>query len=88
MNTKKFTKEQLEELMDKPHKVFEEITDHDRWTIHYRVIFLFEGKHYEWHYSIGATETQDQGPFDYFTESDGECAEVHLQDRPTWVHVP
>ena len=44
-----------------------EIQDSSRWSIHYNLIFkvLETGKIYETSYSVGATESQDESPFEY-----------------------
>ncbi len=52
-----------------------ETTSNSRWSIHKRTIFEKDGKFYELCYSEGATEYQDEHPFD----SDGDfidCEEV------------
>lgn len=52
--------------------VINEITDIDRWSTHHRVVFKLGGKYYESHYSRGATEMQDESPYEY----DGEWIKV------------
>ena len=44
-----------------------EIQDSSRWSIHYNLIFkvLETGKIYETYYSVGATECQEESPFEY-----------------------
>lgn len=52
-----------------------EIVDTSRWSNHYELVFAHEGKFYRTYYSVGATEQQDEGPWEY----DGdeiECVEV------------
>jgi hypothetical protein len=52
-------------------KVIEnEIADHDRWTIQYTLVVqnLETEEFYRTCYSIGATESQDESPFEYDTE--------------------
>lgn len=59
-----------------------EMYDTSRWSIHYELIFKFEDKFYMTCYSRGATESQDEQPWEY----DGEnipCTEV----TPTEVTV-
>lgn len=73
----KFTKEFLQEIEDDDSvEIIEnEITDTTRWSIINRMIFKFEGKFYETIYSHGATEYQDESPYEY--EGDEiECREV------------
>lgn len=52
--------------------VVDEITDTSRWSTHHRVVFKLGGKYYESHYSRGATEMQDESPYEY----DGEWIKV------------
>ena len=44
-----------------------EIQDRSRWSVHYNLIFkvLETGKIYETNYSVGATECQEESPFEY-----------------------
>lgn len=79
----KFKKEDLQDLIWK-NKVYEEITDHSRWTVDcwtvdYWCVFEYEGKHYGVSYGVGATECQDLSPFDYDPE-EIECVEMELKE--------
>ena len=42
-----------------------EIYDTSRWSIIYRAIFSYDGKFYETIYSQGATEHQEESPYEY-----------------------
>ena len=52
--------------------LLKEICDHTRWSVHYRLIFRIpdqpEGEAYEVYYSVGATESQDESPWEYGDE--------------------
>jgi len=57
------------------------ITGHSRlkywygWSIQHSIIFKWkDGKFYRAHYSTGATEMQDESPWEYYDEV--ECTEV------------
>lgn len=54
----------------------DEIVDHSRWSVVHRLVFkeLPTGKFYETNYSVGATENQDEGPFE--DEDEVMCYEV------------
>ena len=52
-----------------------EIIDTTRWSVIYRAIFSFDGKLYETHYSCGATEMQDESPYEYEPD-EIDCSEV------------
>lgn len=72
-----FKKEFLLEIgIDRNIEVIEEeITNQSRWSTHYRVVFKWEGKFYETHFSRGSTECQDESPYEY-EDDDIECPEV------------
>ena len=67
-----------EELVDAIYEasVLDEITDTSRWSVYHRFVFKAEddGKFYETHYSVGATEYQDEQPWQ--DENEVECIEV------------
>jgi len=50
-------------------KISEEIVDHSRWAVGYHIIVQREndGKFFSSSYKVGATESQDQSPYDYDT---------------------
>jgi hypothetical protein len=74
---KTFPKEQLKEILDSGKDVIEtKLTESTRWSLVYRMIFSFEGKFYETTYRVGATESQDERPFEYALDQI-ECTEVH-----------
>lgn len=52
--------------------IYDKITDTDRWSTHHEIVFEIDGKYYKSHYSRGATEMQDERPYEY----DGEWIEV------------
>lgn len=55
----------------------EHILAHHRWSVDYERIFKHEGKFYRTSYSVGATESQDQSPYEYDDDMI-ECEEVVL----------
>ncbi len=55
--------------------VCDEIVEHSRWSVRHRLVFRYGVSHYVVAYSVGATEQQDERPWEY----DGdriECTEV------------
>lgn len=70
MPTKTFSKEFMrEEVLDNSEYVIEDnIIDHTRWSIVHELVFKFEDKFYSTNYSRGATEYQDESPFQYNKE--------------------
>lgn len=72
--TRKFPKQFLKDLIwdEEPEldgktgvKISDDITDTGRWAIHHDMIFSYDGKFYLVDYSVGATEQQDERPFEY-----------------------
>lgn len=47
-----------------------------RWSVHYEMIFSLDDKFYRTTYARGATENQDEGPYDY-SPSDVEVTRVY-----------
>ena len=74
---------------DLPNSAIEnQIIEVDRWGILHRIVFAFEGKHYRANYRIGATEYQDETPWQY--DQEVECEEVRKVSRmvEVWEPVP
>lgn len=65
--------------------VLDEITSHSRWSVHHRRVFKADGLFYETSYSVGATESQDESPYEYEPE-EIECAEVVPVSRTVTVY--
>ena len=74
----KFTKDFLQDMGGKT--MHEAIVGHDRWSVRYARIFEHEGKFYKTSYRVGATEQQDESPYEH--EADEiECQEVHQVEK-------
>mgnify|MGYP001585162090 CR=1 FL=1 len=67
--TRTFSKETLLEVLWEDAEGFDiienEIYDTSRWSNWYNLIFKYEDKFYETQYSVGATESQDESPWEY-----------------------
>lgn len=78
----KFKKEYLIEELGLPYDcdlVNEEIIDTRRWSIIKEIVFQDkDGKYYQTTYSEGATECQEEAPWEY--EDEVECVEVELRE--------
>jgi len=73
-----FKKDFLLDLLDlyKSPKILEnKLVDTTRWAHVYSMVFLHEGKFYQTFYNVGATECQNERPYEY-EEDDIECPEV------------
>lgn len=45
--------------------VLDEVVSTGRWSIDHRQVFIYDGLYYETFYSEGATENQDEEPYEY-----------------------
>ena len=84
----KFKTEFLKEELDLPYSAVEDkVVDNSRWSIYHKIVFEYNGKHYSTYYSAGATEMQDESPWEY--EEEVECIEVELKEVMVkkWVEV-
>lgn len=85
---KKFSKEYLTNELDLPYNAIEDkIIDSGRWSINHEIIFENNGKYWKTWYSVGATEEQDERPWDYVDEV--KCTEVEKKiiQVEQWVEV-
>ena len=70
--TREFSKEFLLNVLygnnDSAKKISDTIVSHERWSVGYKLIFSTVEdpiRYYSVFYSIGATESQDECPFEY-----------------------
>ena len=67
--------------------VNDEIVDHTRWSVIHEIVFLWtDGKHYITSYSTGATESQDESPFEH--DDKVECQEVQQVKKTIFTWEP
>lgn len=85
---KEFTKDYLVYDLDLPYAAVEDkIIDSGRWSIHHKIVFKdTDGKFYQTTYSVGATECQDEHPWEY--ESMVKCTEVEKKQVMVEQWVP
>ncbi len=75
----KLHKDYLKNELGLPYSaILDEIEETSRWSIHHKIVFVYDGKFYETTYSEGATEMQDERPWEY--EEEVECHEVELKE--------
>jgi hypothetical protein len=87
MNKKVFTKDYLKNELELPYSaIYDEICDNSRWSIYHICVFENDGKFYQAGYSVGATECQDESPWEY--EDNVECTEVELKNVMVEKWVP
>jgi hypothetical protein len=84
----KFSREFLQDgAYGEGETVYDRITDHGRWTLHHERVFQHEGKFYLTTYSTGATESQDERPYEYEPD-EIECIEVFPREKTVTVYEP
>jgi len=78
--TVRFSKDYLKNELDLPYEnaIVNNIIDTTRWSIIHEIVFADKGKFYRTTYSEGATECQDERPWEY--EDEIECEEVELRE--------
>lgn len=85
----KFSKDYLknELLLPYANAIVDNIIGTTRWSIVHEIVFADKGKFYMTTYSEGATECQDESPWEYDDEI--ECAEVELKEVKVkkWMSV-
>jgi hypothetical protein len=79
----KLSREEAQSIVWQDHEtaeiVLDKVTSNTRWSIVHRLVFKLNDKYYETRYSKGATEYQDEQPFQYDTEV--ECKEVEPYEK-------
>ena len=84
----KFSKDYLKNELDLPYEntIVDKIIDTTRWSIVHEIVFEDKGKFYQTTYSEGATEYQDERPWEY--EDEIECMEVEWKEVKVKKWVP
>lgn len=70
-------------------KMEDTIVENTRWSILHSMVFRFKGKFYRSSYRVGATEYQDERPYEDDGDSEGmvECIEVIQVEQKVMVWV-
>ena len=66
--------------------ISDEIVSTSRWAVQHEIIFNYKGKIYSAGYDVGATEYQDDRPWEYDDWID--CVEVKAVTKTVVVYVP
>lgn len=85
---KMFNREFLREELGLPYEALEKnIVENTRWSIVFEIVFEYEGKFWKTWYSEGATEYQDERPWEF--EKEVKCYEVYKAKtvKEDWVEV-
>lgn len=88
VRTKVFSKDYLMDELDLPYEntIVNRIVDTTRWSIVHEIVFEDHEKFYMTTYSEGATEIQDERPWEYDDEI--ECTEVELKEVKVKKWIP
>lgn len=84
-----FNKEYLTKELGLPYDcklIEDDIIDTTRWSIVHEIVFEDKGKFYMTTYSEGATEYQDERPWEY--EDEVKCTEVELKEVKIKKWIP
>ena len=68
-------------------KIEDNITGTTRWSILHTMIFKYREKFYQSTYLTGATEQQDEQPYEYDADAI-ECPEVRAHETTTIEWIP
>jgi hypothetical protein len=64
--TRTFTSAEMLEILWESNDVVEDrVIGNGRWSIEHEIVFKHEDKFYRTTYSVGATESQDERPWEY-----------------------
>lgn len=80
------TKQEALEVLDGRDVIKNDIIEHTRWSVLHEITFKRNDKLYQTTYAVGATEYQDETPWQY--EDTIECYEVQPKFTTTYVKVP
>lgn len=86
----KFLKSQLVHYRVPTHPeggetIYDKIIGHGRWSVHHERVFKYQGRYYLTTYSVGATESQDESPYEY-DKGEIECPEVFPNEEVVTVY--
>lgn len=80
MNVVTLPKQTMLDILETPGAIVQDrIINNSRWSIIHEIVFFHDGKFYRSTYSVGATEIQDERPWEYTDEVD--CVEVHQVEK-------
>lgn len=89
MNVKMFPKEYLTKTLGLPFNAIEnKIVERTRWSLIHEIVFKdLDGKYYHTTYEDGATEMQEEAPWEY--DDEVECIEVKRIKRyvEVWEYI-
>ena len=91
MSVRVFTKKHLQSLDLPASALDDKLIGTSRWSIQHEIIFQFEEKFYRTWYQVGATEYQDESPWEYdeeITTEEVELISKQYRNLNTLVYTP
>lgn len=79
----KFSKEFLQD--DGGETVYDKVIGRRRWSLDRERVFKHEGRYFRTRYSVGATENQDERPYED-EDDEIECVEVFPVEKTVIVY--
>lgn len=67
--------------------IYDEIVTNTRWSIIHKCVFELDGKFWMVRYSVGATESQFEDPWDYEETIEGHTVELKDVVVKQWVET-
>jgi hypothetical protein len=55
------------------------LVDHTRWSLVYEIVFKYEARLYRTTYRVGATEMQEEGPWEWSDKVEAEEVEAYQE---------
>ncbi len=87
MPTLRVPKNEMLEILGSSAVIRDTIRGNGRWSISHELVFCWrDGKFYRTSYSVGATEMQDESPWDYTDPV--ECTEVREVQKTVTDYEP
>jgi len=83
---KQFLQDMIWEDAEGAEVIQSEIVGKSRWSLNHEAIFKYDGKFYRTYYNTGATEYQDERPYEY-EDDEIECEEVFQGAKTVIVYL-
>ena len=81
---RQFSKDTMLDILDSKFVISDEIVEHTRWSVVHEIIFKYEDKFWQTYYSVGATESQEESPWEY--DKEVGCFEVKPVEKMVVVY--
>jgi hypothetical protein len=79
-------KDTMLEILYSDNLIEDKVVGTGRWSTHHAIVFAHDGRFYSAKYSVGATEYQEESPWEY--QDMVECTEVRQVEEIVKVWKP